>query len=494
MAPTLTPVVTQFDPQAPSSSRPQREPKKKALLIGINGLSSPTIGYDVLRGSHRDVAEMKRLLIGGYGYPDEDIQVLVDDGIPGHVQPERQNIMMGIENLVNDTHKGDKLFFHYCGHTIQVPTRSNSEEDGLDECLVPLDGEEQMITDNELRARLVDTLPVGVSLVAVLDSCHSASLLDLEHSRCNRVFVPWQSKGKRQGDEIRNRMVRRLAIPTQSPSWATTSRTILQSARTSPTRIRSRRTSIDTVYTPATSPRKSPYSPLTPRRRAPWNSPVTQIDENPGEMGDSTEPRLSISRSRAVSRKSHIPPPLRSWETNKENRQLPMLATGGFSVPCTPNMNISPQSAMLNTPIWCESPDESFCQGWCRVAADDASSRVKSPTGELADVISLASCKDSELSWENASEGVSMTQALISVLNQEAHPPLRDLVTKISHVLHDWSLSRHTRAKVYNRYWKRYRASHASKSPGPGTLDTETFQHPQIASHKPLDMDRRWDL
>lgn len=93
MAPTLTPVVTQFDPQAPSSSRPQREPKKKALLIGINGLSSPTIGYDVLRGSHRDVAEMKRLLIGAYGYPDEDIQVLVDDGIPGHVQPERQNIV-----------------------------------------------------------------------------------------------------------------------------------------------------------------------------------------------------------------------------------------------------------------------------------------------------------------------------------------------------------------------------------------------------------------
>ncbi|KAJ7706612.1 caspase domain-containing protein [Mycena metata] len=459
MAPALTPVVTQFDPQAPSSSsRPQREPKKKALLIGISGLSSPTMGYDVLRGPHRDVDEMKQLLIGAYGYPEEEIQVLVDDGIPGHVQPERKNIMMGIENLVNDTQNGDKLFFHYCGHTIQVPSRSNSEEDGLDECLVPLDGEEQMITDNELRARLVDTLPVGVSLVAVLDSCHSASLLDLEHTRCNRVFVPWQSKGKRQGDEIRNRMVRRLAIPTEPPSWATTSRKILQSARISPTRI----------------------------------------DENPGEMGDSAQPRrLSISRSRAVSRKSHIPPPLRLWEANKENRQLPLLNTGGLQAPspyASQTPNLSPQSAMLNTAIWCDSPEESYCQGWCRVAADDTASRVKSPTEELADIISLASCKDSELSWENASEGVSMTQALIAVLNQEAHPPLRDLVTRISHVLYDWSLSRHTRAKAYNRYWKRYRAKHATKSPGPATLDTETFQHPQIASHKPLDMDRKWDL
>jgi hypothetical protein len=53
-----------------------------------------------------------------------------------------------------------------CGHTIQVPNRHNTEEDGLDECrsrqggarqllltlrlpgLVPLDGEDRMITDN----------------------------------------------------------------------------------------------------------------------------------------------------------------------------------------------------------------------------------------------------------------------------------------------------------------------------------------------------------
>ncbi|KAJ7620787.1 hypothetical protein B0H17DRAFT_1219533 [Mycena rosella] len=60
-----------------------------------------------------------------------------------------------------------------------MPSRSNTEDDGLDECLVPLDGEERMVTDNELRAHLVGTLPVSASLVAVYNSRHSASLLGL---------------------------------------------------------------------------------------------------------------------------------------------------------------------------------------------------------------------------------------------------------------------------------------------------------------------------
>jgi len=107
----------------------------------------------------------------------------------------------------------------------------------------------------------------------------------------------------------------------------------------------------------------------------------------------------------------------------------------------------------------------------------------------LADVISLGSCKDSELSWENE-EGVGMTQALIQVLNQDPHPTLRDLVTKISHALHGLARDRHMR----NKAWKRYRDAQAIKSSGLGSFDTETFQHPQVASHKPLDMDTKWDL
>ena len=57
---------------------------------------------------------------------------------------------------------------------------------------------------------------------AVFDSCHSCSLLgrfcisfwftanyiilDLEHFRCNRVYVPWRNKGRRKSDFPRNIM------------------------------------------------------------------------------------------------------------------------------------------------------------------------------------------------------------------------------------------------------------------------------------------------
>jgi hypothetical protein len=75
----------------------------------------------------------------------------------------------------------------------------------------------------ELKEILVDPLPVGCSLLvcgslfracfriptccvlqAILDTCHSGTLLDLPHYHCNSVYVPWQSKGERRTMTIRN--------------------------------------------------------------------------------------------------------------------------------------------------------------------------------------------------------------------------------------------------------------------------------------------------
>ncbi|KAJ7231408.1 hypothetical protein B0H12DRAFT_1263094 [Mycena haematopus] len=141
-------------------------------------------------------------------------------------------------------------------------------------------------------------------------------------------------------------------------------------------------------------------------------------------------------------------------------------------------------------------PGGCICQGWCRLSGSGdvplAGREITSP--KLADVISFGSCKDSELSWESE-EGIGMTQALIQVLRKDPHPTLRDLVTDVSndllsHTLHGLARDRHLRAKV----WKKYRDAHVIKSSGLGSFDTETFQHPQIASHKPLDMDRKWNI
>ncbi|KAJ7448524.1 caspase domain-containing protein, partial [Mycena latifolia] len=173
----------------PSSARPRtatdpprepepRAPLKKALLIGIRSAGP---GYAALAGPHRDVRLMRELLIGRYEYKGEDVVVLLDSEEGGEegegLQPTRENILRAIGDLVRGARSGDRFFFHYCGHTTQIANRSNSEEDGLDECLVPADGEAHVIMDNELRRHLIDPLPVGAALVAVFDSCHSASLL-----------------------------------------------------------------------------------------------------------------------------------------------------------------------------------------------------------------------------------------------------------------------------------------------------------------------------
>ncbi|KAG5730368.1 hypothetical protein E4T56_gene11632 [Termitomyces sp. T112] len=71
--------------------------------------------------------------------------------------------------------------------------------------------ETELITDNELRRYLVDLMPIEGSIRSMsLCICHSASLLNLEHTQCNQVYVPWMSKGKRRsgsrlsGNDYRN--------------------------------------------------------------------------------------------------------------------------------------------------------------------------------------------------------------------------------------------------------------------------------------------------
>ncbi|KAJ7790103.1 caspase domain-containing protein [Mycena olivaceomarginata] len=108
----------------------------KALLIGIRGTKTQSEEYPELKGPHKDVEKVKALIIDCYGYHDPDITILIDDGIAGHVQPTRANILTAIRNLVKGAEAGDHFFFHYCGHSMQIENRSNTEEDGMDECLI----------------------------------------------------------------------------------------------------------------------------------------------------------------------------------------------------------------------------------------------------------------------------------------------------------------------------------------------------------------------
>lgn len=129
---------------------------------------------------------MRELLTNNYGYKADNIVTLMDNEGPTELLPTRDNILRHIQQLVLDPKDGEYFFFHYSGHGTQVENLDGTEEDGMDECLIAMDG--KIIKDDVLRRHLVDSLPATCHMTAVLDTCHSASLLDLEHFRCNRDF------------------------------------------------------------------------------------------------------------------------------------------------------------------------------------------------------------------------------------------------------------------------------------------------------------------
>lgn len=163
-------------------------PQKKALIIAIGKTAGE--GLAELRCPHRDARNIGQLLVDVYGYKAENIVTLWDsndsDSRRSSRQPTRKNIISHMKAFTHDAQPRDRFFFYYSGHSTQQQNESGTEEDGQDECLVTKSG--SCIRDNDLRRYLVDPLPAGCQLTAVLDTCHSGSLLDLPHYRCNRVF------------------------------------------------------------------------------------------------------------------------------------------------------------------------------------------------------------------------------------------------------------------------------------------------------------------
>ncbi|KDR74354.1 hypothetical protein GALMADRAFT_250216 [Galerina marginata CBS 339.88] len=236
--PSAPPELMLYDSPSPST----RVARKKALLIGVkesvevaesdpetavepkqssslphkskrnkSNASSSSRKNSTANSPHRDVKALHALLQDVYGYAPEDITILID--VPNEIQPTRENILLQIRKLIEGARDDDRFFFHFSGHSGQVKTDDPKEEDGLDEYIITSD--RKRIMDNELRESLVDPLPSTCSLIAIFDSCHSGTLLDLPHFRCNRVYVPWVNKGHRK---TKTRWANNVRQPARIPS------------------------------------------------------------------------------------------------------------------------------------------------------------------------------------------------------------------------------------------------------------------------------------
>ena len=96
--------------------------------------------------------------------------------------PTRANLLRAMRWLVEGSGSGDSLVFHFSGHGVQKLDLNGDEVDGYNEALCPADFERSgKILDDEINEIIVRPLGRGVKLHAVVDTCHSGTILDLPY-------------------------------------------------------------------------------------------------------------------------------------------------------------------------------------------------------------------------------------------------------------------------------------------------------------------------
>jgi hypothetical protein len=165
----------------------------RALIVGIN---YNTLPYK-LNGCINDATNMQSYLTKYHGC--KSIELLTDDT---RVKPYKFNIINALRTMLRAAKRGQTLLFHYSGHGSTMPDRSGDEANvpkgiGMDSAIVPLDSMiNGMIIDDDLRKIIADNIPDGVTLICVLDSCHSGTAVDLRY--CFDTTYP----AEKQYDEL----------------------------------------------------------------------------------------------------------------------------------------------------------------------------------------------------------------------------------------------------------------------------------------------------
>ncbi|CAL4922974.1 unnamed protein product [Urochloa decumbens] len=175
--------------------------KKRALLVGISYTGTP----HELKGTVQDVTEMRRLLVDKFAFPTGCILELTEkESDPSRV-PTRENLLLAMRWLTEGCGSGDSLVFQFAGHGVQHVDLKDDEVDGYNEALCPVDFEQSgNILDDEINETMVRPVGRGVKLHAIMDTCHSGTILDLPYlCRLSRTgYWQWENhypggRGKR---------------------------------------------------------------------------------------------------------------------------------------------------------------------------------------------------------------------------------------------------------------------------------------------------------
>ena len=184
-----------------------------ALCVGINEFKSlPRSSW--LSGCVNDANDISRALRKNFGFTARNTTVITDR------DATKKKVMAALKNMVGGAKPGDHVVFTFSSHGTQVPTQAGStdEEDALDEAFACYDlkqggddwDRKTVIVDDELRG-LFETVPQGVLLEVLMDTCHSGSgLKDLDDiqqamlmGRRPRFLPPPTPRGLQRARSIR---------------------------------------------------------------------------------------------------------------------------------------------------------------------------------------------------------------------------------------------------------------------------------------------------
>jgi len=156
-----------------SVTDPTKELPKKALLIGCNYIGTT----NELHGCINDIVNMSHVLTDALDYDLQNIFELRDDN--PRMLPTRTNILAALNYLISQSPKLSEIWVHYSGHGSQIRDVENTEKDGFDEVIVPLDYlQSGFITDDELFNIIKN---VKCRMILIFDSCCSGSICDLQN-------------------------------------------------------------------------------------------------------------------------------------------------------------------------------------------------------------------------------------------------------------------------------------------------------------------------
>jgi hypothetical protein len=169
--------------------------RRIALCIGINYTGTPS----ALQGCINDALNLRGVLRSKYGF---DVTLMTDDTAR---KPTQSNIITAIHELVRASQAQDveEIFLSFSGHGSWIRDYNGDERDGRDEVIVPLDFKRAGFLSDDVINQALKGARSDCRVVALFDSCHSGSVLDLQY----RFNVPGRPIIENQSRNVNQDMV-----------------------------------------------------------------------------------------------------------------------------------------------------------------------------------------------------------------------------------------------------------------------------------------------